>query len=457
MNIRKIRIVEWDSITADGAVLAIIITAAGALGDFGVQILLARSVSVAWYGDYSIAYAALILGGIVAILGADRTCMRFLPGYIAKGDQPRISGFCTLHVGLAIAISLVIVAVVAIVHYALDTKGISFFDTSKGHPVLFAVWLIPFYAVYRLAPGVLSAAGRPIHSTVNTRLGVPGVTAVVIVLIPIAGYAITPEAMLGGFALAYFLIVLAVIALLPKDVSVWSRRKAYDPKLWLGVSIPIMVGQLVWKLNGYSGTLMLEIIGKDEAQVGLFSAATNAGALVMIPMTALVATILPRLGPIAQDESNHAARQKLYGQATRQLTFFTLLVALPILLFREQVLGLFGADYQTAGLVLVMIATTFLVTGSLGVSAPFLQFCGYQKLILYIIVGSTLLDVLLCSILVPNFQANGAALSFLIRGFLADGIALYVLWRYLGLVPFVTESRPGRVRVSRSGDSDEPN
>ena len=48
-------------------------------------------------------------------------------------------------------------------------------------------------------------------------------------------------------------------------------------------------------------------------------------------------------------------------------------------------LGTFG--------VLVMIATTFLVTGSLGVSAPFLQFCGYQKLILYIIVGSTLLDV----------------------------------------------------------------
>jgi O-antigen/teichoic acid export membrane protein len=454
VNIRKIRIVEWETITSDGAVLAIVITAVGALGDFGVQILLARSVSVAWYGDYSIAYSVLILGGIVAILGSDRTCMRFLPGYIVKGDQARISGFCTLHVGLAIGVSLLIVGVTAIAHYALDTEGISFFDTSKGHPVLFAVWLIPFYAVYRLAPGVLSAAGRAIHSTVSTRLGVPGVTAAVIVLIPLAGYAITPEAMLGGFALAYFLVVLAVIAFLPKDVSLWSWRKAYDPRLWLGISIPIMVGQLVWKLNGYSGTLMLEIIGKDEAQVGLFSAATNAGALVMIPMTALVATILPRLGPIAQDDENHAARQKLYGQATRQLTFFTLLVALPVLLFREQVLGLFGADYQSAGLVLMMIATTFLVTGSLGISAPFLQFCGYEKLILCIIVGSTLLDVLLCSVLVPSFKANGAALSFLIRGILADGIALYVLWRYLGLVPFLTESRSGSVPASKSGDTD---
>jgi O-antigen/teichoic acid export membrane protein len=442
VKIRNIRIVEWESITSDGALLAVVITAAGALGDFGVQILLARSVSVAWYGDYSIAYAALILGGIVAILGSDRTCMRFLPGYIKKGDEARIAGFCLFHVGLAIGISLAIVAVVAIVHYALDTQGISFFDTSKGHPVLFAVWLIPFYAVYRLAPGVLSAANRPIHATVSTRLGVPGVTAVVIVLIPVIGFTITPEAMLGGFALAYFLVVLAAIAFLPKDVPVWCRQKAYDPKLWLGISIPIMVGQLVWKLNGYSGTLMLEIIGKDEAQVGLFSAATNAGALVMIPMTALTATILPRLGPIAQGEENHAARQKLYGQATRQLTFFSLLIALPILFFREQVLGLFGSDYQTAELVLVMIATTFLVTCAIGISAPFLQFCGYEKLILGITVGSTLLDVLLCSVLVPNFQANGAALSFLIRGFLADGIALYVLWRYLGLVPFVTESRP---------------
>jgi O-antigen/teichoic acid export membrane protein len=381
--------------------------------------------------------------------------MRFLPGYIDKSDQARISGFCVLHFGLAIGISLAIVAVAAIAHYALDTQGISFFDTSKGHPVLFAVWLIPFYALYRLAPGVLSAAGRPIHSTVATRLGVPGVTAVVIVLIPLAGFAITPEAMLGGFALAYFLVVVAAIVLLPKDVPVWCRRKVYDPKLWLGISIPIMVGQLVWKLNGYSGTLMLEIIGKDEAQVGLFSAATTAGALVMIPTTALAATILPRLGPIAQDETNHAARQKLYGQATRQLTFFTLLVALPILLFREQVLGLFGADYQSAGLVLMMVATTFFVTGSLGISAPFLQFCGFEKLVLYITVGSTLLDVVLCSVLVPNFQANGAALSFLIRGFLADGIALYVLWRYLGLMPFMTKSRSGPAPASKSSDPGE--
>jgi hypothetical protein len=42
----------------------------------------------------------------------------------------------------------------------------------------------------------------------------------------------------------------------------------------------------------------------------------------------------------------------------------------------------------------------------------------------------------------PEAMLGGAAMSFLIRGFRADGIALYVLWRYLGLVPFMTESRP---------------
>lgn len=438
MNTRKIRIVEWETIAADGAFLAIVITALGTLGDFGVQVLLAQSVSVAWYGDYSIAFAALMLGGIVAILGSDRTCMRFLPTYIEKGDAARISGFCLLYAGLALGVALAIVAIVAAVHYVLDTEGISFFDTRKGHPVLFAVWLIPFYAIYRLTPGVLSAAQRPLYATFNTRLGVPAVTAAAIVLIPLFGYKITPEAMLAAFALSYLLVSAASVALLPQDVSVWCRHRIYHPRLWLGISLPIMAGAFVWKLNGYSGTLMLEVIGKNEAQVGLFSAATNAGALALIPLAALTATILPRLGPIAQGAENHEKRQALYGRATRQLTLFTLIVAVPILLFREQVLGLFGSDYKTAGMVLAIVATTFLVTGAIGIATPFLQFCGFEKLILGVTVGSTLLDVVLCTFLVPRFEATGAATSFLIRGFLADGIAVYVLWRYQGLVPYLS-------------------
>ena len=46
MNLRKIRIVEWESITTDGAILAIAITALGTLCDFGVQVLLAKGCDV---------------------------------------------------------------------------------------------------------------------------------------------------------------------------------------------------------------------------------------------------------------------------------------------------------------------------------------------------------------------------------------------------------------------------
>ncbi|MEJ8573070.1 polysaccharide biosynthesis C-terminal domain-containing protein [Microbaculum marinum] len=455
MDIRRIRIVEWDSIFAGGALVVVLITAIGTLGDFGVQILLAQSVSVAWYGDYSIAYAVLILGGIVAILGADRTCMRFLPGYIERGDTAHVAGFCLLFVALSIVVSLLIVAGFAIVHYALDDRGVSFFDTRKGHPVLLSVWLIPFYAVYRLAPGVLSAAHRPVGATITTRFGVPLVTAAAVLLIPFAGFKITPEAMLAAFALSFLLVSIAVVMLLPRDVPVWCRDKSYRSKLWLGVSLPIMIGAFVWKLNGYSGMIMLEVLGKDEAQVGLFTAATAAGALVMIPMTALTATILPRLGAIAQGEENYAARQALYGQATRQLTFFTVVVALPILLLPEQVLGLFGSDYQAVGGLLIVIAVTFMITGSIGIAAPFLQFCGYEKLILYVTIGSTLLDVVLCTFLVPRFEAYGAASSFLVRGLIADGIAVYALWRFHGLVPFVSKA-PGWLVPVRASAPDGP-
>jgi O-antigen/teichoic acid export membrane protein len=201
-----------------------------------------------------------------------------------------------------------------------------------------------------------------------------------------------------------------------------------------------MASQLVWTLNGYSGTLLLEVIGRNEAQVGLFSAATRAGGLVLIPLIALIATILPRLGPIAEGAENHDARQKLYGHATRQLTLFSVIVALPIILFREQVLGLFGSDYRTAGALLILTGISYLVTGCVGIAALFLQFCGHERFSLSVVIGSTLLDVLLCLILVPRFEAGGAATSFLVRGLLADGICVYALWRFQGLVPYVSRA-----------------
>jgi len=449
VNLRRIRVIDWQQIAAQGTFLVILITALGTLGDFAVQALLARAVSVAWYGDFSIAYATLMLGGILVILGSERTCMRFLPTYIAAGDRERVSGFLILFSGMAIALSLVMVAVFAAVHYALDTKGVSFFDTRKGHPVLFAVWLVPFYALYRLAPGLLNAADWPVLSTAIYRFAVPLVTASAILSLPLLGYEITPEAMLAAFALSFLVVVLITVAVKPHSVAIWCRHKVYMPKLWLGISIPIMAGQFLWKLNGYSGTILLEVLGGNEAQVGLFSAAQNAGGLVWIPYVALLAIILPKLGPIAQGDEHQESRQALYGRATRQLTVFTLLVAVPILLLREQVLGLFGADFKTADAVLILVVVAALLTGCLGVSSQFLQFCGHERLVVLITLGSMLLDVVLCLYLVPRFEAVGAATSFLIRGLVAEALAIILLWRLTGLVPFASPAFLARLRRSR--------
>jgi O-antigen/teichoic acid export membrane protein len=199
-----------------------------------------------------------------------------------------------------------------------------------------------------------------------------------------------------------------------------------------------MAIELVWKVNGYTGAFMLELLGKVEADVGLFAASQMAGYLVMIPFLGVAAVVLPRLSPIAIGEEHHEARQALFGKTTRHLALLSCAVAVPLIVYRDAVLGMFGPEYYEASNVLLLIAISFLIICTFGIASPFLQFCGDERLVLGVVLCATVFDFLLAAMLIPYWGAEGAAVAFLARGVLVEATMLFLIWRLQGLVPFFT-------------------
>jgi hypothetical protein len=68
---------------------------------YATNIVFARILSPADYGDYAIGMTTLALGSLVALAGSGQAMTRFVPAYLAKGDMARASGFIRFFVPFA--------------------------------------------------------------------------------------------------------------------------------------------------------------------------------------------------------------------------------------------------------------------------------------------------------------------------------------------------------------------
>jgi|GEM_PF-2995048 len=431
--------------------LIVALTAVGTVADYGVRVLLARVVDPTAYGDFAIAYAVMMLGGIAAILGADRTIMRFLPRYIAAADHARVSGFVAMFASAAILVAVLLGLLVVLTHLFLDFEGNVFFHTDRGHPMLYAIWIVPFYALSRFSGGLLNSARRPVLMTLARYYLLPVVVTAAILALVAAGVEVGPVAILLAYAGAFALAIVFNLAVMPAHVRYWHADRRVSPKIWLGLSLPVMGSEIVWKFAGYTAPFMLEWLGPEEADVGMFSASFSAGSLILIPFVAVSAIALPRLGLIAAGPESRADRQALFCRTTRQLLALAILFAAPLILFSREILSMFGEEYKAADTALIMTAVALCASAAFGIAASFLQFTGHVKLVLAVVAGATLLDVALCAVLIPGYGLNGAALSFMIRSLVLQAVLILLLWRLEGLVPFVRPAAPAPVRSDVPG------
>ncbi|MCB0111991.1 MAG: polysaccharide biosynthesis C-terminal domain-containing protein, partial [Caldilineaceae bacterium] len=97
------------------------------------------------------------------------------------------------------------------------------------------------------------------------------------------------------------------------------------------------------------------------------------------------------------------------GQRTMMLALAP--VVLGLVLGAGPIIGLFGADYQDAALVLRLLAIGNGVWAISALSALWLQYCDRGMTVMRITVFTLLIDSLLNALLIPKFGMLGAAAS----------------------------------------------
>ena len=219
--------------------------------------------------------------------------------------------------------------------------------------------------------------------------------------------------LLPNIAFASSLIILAISSswLIYRKIRKQTNITAneYPMKELVGHSLPMLMTNSMLMIAGWINTILLGI-WSTESDVGIYSVVLKIATFGTFMLMSINSIATPRFAQLYAKGDMEQFRK--YTAQTAKIIFLTSLpVFAGILLLNDWLLSLFGEEFKVGAMALVitMIGQSFNVfAGSVGV---ILNMTGHQKSFRNIITGSTIVNVIICFILIPKYGLLGSAIA----------------------------------------------
>lgn len=402
----------------------------GLLGSFSKlleQVIVARILTPAAYGEVSTAIAVMSLGVTVSLVGFNQGIPRFMSRFEDPRDR-RGTWLTGLVVSMVVAVALALALLAG-----SDLLMEQLFDeaTPVGLLVLFAI-AIPFVTGQSLGVGALQGFENTIYRTYARDLLYNGLRLAVLVSLLIAGYGVLAAgyAYVVAGAAAFVVAHVFLNRLLPLRGGV--RIQAGE---LVRFSAPLVVASVVSKLLSQTDTLMLRYF-LDATSVGLYNAAYPLAAGLPVILSSFGFLYLPLTSRLDADGKREEINE-VHKLTTKWIFIAGFPVFLAFVAFPGDVVAIvFGGEYVAAGTALAVLAVGFFTSAAVGRCQDALSAFGYTGYILAVNTLAAATNAGLNLVLIPTYGVIGAAVASALSFVTLNGVSFLVLWRLTGITPF---------------------
>lgn len=376
----------------------LLILGLGRICQLGLNILLARRLGVADYGQIAFVINLCQILGLVFSLGVPIAAMRFVAGLAGRKDWTGLRGYLSFAV-----ISVVGGSVIA-----------------AGAAAIYAVWIAPkggvmvaWLLVLILPPTVVGLARAAVLRGFHNVFGAlfPREILAPLLAMAMVGMASQLSAQQGGvfYSTAYLAAEAVGLYMLwrciPKET--FAEPPSFRVREWLSVSIPIQIQAL-------TRTLLLRA---DVLFVGLVLGFEAAGSYAVAQRVAQSLSILGRtstnaISPLIA-EAYHAADPKTVLSHTKRAFWLTLALGFPIFLLfavaAPLIVGLFGEAYGRAASLLVILSVGHLTNSVFKPINQALLMTSFERFQLGLVTGTTLIGLVGYGPIAYYFGLTGVA------------------------------------------------
>lgn len=393
------------------------------------QVLLARWMGEFQYGVFVVVWVgAIVLGGLAG-LGVQTAVLRLVPEYRAKGDEALLRGviFGSRLNGLIVA-SLIA---------ALGIAGLALFgDRIESYyliPLYLGAIVLPMQAVGEIQDGIARGFNWADMSLWPGFVVRPLLIILFMGLALLSGAEATAVTAMAAVIVAAYLTVAGQLVWLEVNLrrAVPKGPRAYAPKTWVALTLPIFVVEGFFNLLTNVDILLVGYFMAPD-QVAIYFAAAKTLALVHFVYFAV------RVGSAQRFSQYHAAgdtaRLAGFVHETLHWTFWPSLALVGLmLLFGKFLLMLFGAGFTAGYPLLFVLSVGLLVRAAIGPAETLLIMAGQQRACAWVYGAAFTLNIVLNVVLIPRFGLMGAAAATAAT-LTMEALTLYVIvYRRLGI------------------------
>jgi O-antigen/teichoic acid export membrane protein len=437
------RVLRIDGVLLQHAAVLLAATVVGQLISFAVQVLVANRIAVEAYGVYSFAWTWVAFLAMLALFGSERLIIRYGSAYHAGRQPGRLLGLAGWTVRRALALAGLLAA--GFVAVRLASAG-----PAPTPPAILAWSVVAILAlvIAALAESLLRVLQALTLAALASRVIRPvlmgGLFLAAGLVAPPAGAATAMASNTLAVLLSGVIALLALRPLLPHEAA---ERPADERRRWRATAGAFGINAVALHLSVTLDMLLLGLFCADR-EVGIYSAVQRYAVVMGFATTAMITIVQPMLVPAAA-AGDRAHLQRLVGGGARFVTLVSLAVGLPLLVFAEPLLAVFGAGFAEGADALRILVVGSLVCGLINLAGAVLGMAGHEGDATRVVVAGCGLTLVLLLVLIPSHGIIGAAVATTASR-IAWNVALFAMaWHRLGVLALPI-ARPGIGR--RSGD-----
>lgn len=418
------------SSTAFGASLFTVGRLLSSLLSFVVNFLLTNLLGPASYGLFAYSQTILSFTLYVTDLGTDKALSRFLPEY--EGDTAKQEVFFTLSL-FSVFVASVAVSVGIYLSAPLVSR-VTLDDATFVLVLRIFAFILPFKSLTRVIENTFRALDEPTFQIGLSQFleSISKLSAAVLTVT--FAFSVTGAAM--AFLVAAVLLFLIAVSAFLSNVNL---RPTVAPKReevgeFGRYTLPLTLEVAGFLLTNYVDLLMVGIFFSSSV-VGYYRIAGLLAGIVALPLSGLN-QIFPPYASKLYTNGRFDALDDLYTVTTRWSITATIPVVVGLGVYRTEILALFGNEFTTATLVLVVLLLSGLFHAAAGPCGLLLMMTDHQYLVMvnnWLLAG---LNVLLNLYFIHRFGFVGAAVATTISVVCLNVLKIAEVWQLEGMFPY---------------------
>jgi len=401
---------------------------------FITRITMARYLPVDGYGNVVLGISIMNLLGIVALSGLPAALSRYIPRKETDDERRRIV-VSAFHIVVVVSLFLAVGTFLL----AEPVSRVVFDNPDLVWVFRIFALVLPFYALFKLSVGGFRGYEKTKPQVVTDKVLLPGLQLLGIVAFVTLGYDTAGIAF--AYAVAFGFVGVVSVAIVyrlgtvsPPDILTGGSIEKYRELLTF--SIPLAASGAINTIAKHSDLVILGIF-RDSGPVGVYELAFRMSFFVVAFFSPAVGYLFQPLVSKFDADNEIEKMDQLFTVTTRWIVVATFPVFALMFLFPEQTLTFFfGGDYSQGALALSILVLGFMISRLPGLTSGFLTATGKTKTLMYISVGTAVVNIVLNIALIPAFGILGAAIATASARLFNNITQSIVIVREFGMHPF---------------------